>query len=118
MSENMIYLPEAWRVLGTPRFGEMLKDELESLSVEQLPLQQCMTRSSYVLEQKPDVVILATEDRNAEIYIRVGICFSGVIAGCSCADDPTPVEPIPEYCELLLCMNRQTGYITVDRIAS
>ena len=32
--------------------------------------------------------------------------------------DPTPVEPITEYCELLLRMNKQTGYITIKQDAS
>jgi len=118
MSENMLYLPETWRSLDTPRFDEILKDELESLSVEQLPLQQCMRQCNHVLEQRPAVMILGTDDIDDERQIRIGVFFNGLIAGCSCADDPTPVEPITEYCELLLRMNKQTGYITINQAES
>jgi len=116
--EGMLYLPGAWRALATSRFREILKDELESLPVEQLPLQQCMRQCNHVLEQKPDVLILGSDDIDAEILVRIGVFFSGIIAGCSCADDPTPVEPITEYCELLLRMNKRTGYITVEQMTS
>lgn len=117
-SGDMLYLPAAWHALATPRFDKILKAELESLSVEQLPLQQCMSQCNHVVEQKPDILILGADDIDDEKHIRIGVFFSGLIAGCSCADDPTPVEPITEYCEFLLRMNKQTGYITIKQAAS
>ena len=38
-----------------------------------------------------------------------GIFYTGVVAGCSCADDPTPVEEQHEYCEVLIEINRATA---------
>jgi hypothetical protein len=114
MTDDVMYLPEAWRALGTARFAEMLKDELESLSVEQLPLQQCMSRGSHVTEQRMQVVILGISDDGDDMDIRIGVFFDSIIAGCSCADDPTPIDAIPEYCELLLRMNKRTGYVVIS----
>ena len=116
--EGALYLPETWRALATPRFDEILQDELESLPVEQLPLQQCMRQCNYVLDLRPDILILGTDDIDNEMQIRIGVFFSGLIAGCSCADDPTPIEPLAEYCELLLRMDKQTGYTTINQMAS
>ena len=83
-----------------------------------LPLQQCMRQCNYVLELRPDILVLGMDDFAEEMQIRIGVFFSGIIAGCSCADDPTPVEPLTEYCELLLRMDKQTGYITINQMAS
>lgn len=112
--EYILYLPGAWQSLDTPRFSEILKQELQSLSLERLPLQQCMRQSSHILDHGMQVLILGMTDMDAERHIRIGVFFSGIIAGCSCADDPTPVEPINEYCELLLRMNKSTGRINVE----
>ena len=35
--------------------------------------------------------------------------ISGIIAGCSCADDPTPVDTTTEYCELQLEIDRESA---------
>jgi hypothetical protein len=115
MSDDVIYLPEAWRTLGTGRFSEMLRDELEALSVEQLPLQQCMTQGSHVPEQRMQVAILGMKDAGADMHIRIGVFFNSIVAGCSCADDPTPIEPLSEYCELLLRMDKRSGYVVVTQ---
>ena len=52
----------------------------------------------------------------AQIHAKVGIFFGGILAGCSCADDPTPVEPQTEYCELLLTLDRTSGKAAVELI--
>ena len=51
---------------------------------------------------------------------RIKKCNSGymffdtsLIAGCSCADDPTPVEPQPEYCEVELQIEKATGLTAI-----
>ena len=36
-----------------------------------------------------------------------------MLAGCSCADDPTPVEEISQYCEVRLDIDKTTAETTV-----
>jgi len=46
---------EAW---GTPVFRDVLKAALEQLGVEQLPLQQGLSQSSYACDDNITVVII------------------------------------------------------------
>jgi hypothetical protein len=52
-------------------------------------------------------MVIASEADGDRIRVRVGVFFSGIVAGCSCADDPTPVEAQNEYCELLVDIDRR-----------
>lgn len=102
----MIHLPDALKAWGTPEFRAALKQELELLEPGSLPLQEGLSTSSYALDDQVSAVLIAATERPDSIQARVGIFYHGVIAGCSCADDPTPVEPQNEYCELLLDIDR------------
>ncbi len=96
----MISLAKSLRAWGTPEFTAALKHELESLRGDQLLLQRELVQSSYALDDPHTVILIAVDDGATTIRARVGVFFSGIIAGCSCADDPTSVEPVNEYCEL------------------
>lgn len=97
----MIHLPDSLRAWGTPEFPAVLKRELAK-HADELPLQQALSGTSAVADEPVTVVLLAVQADETTIRAKVGIFFSGILAGCSCADDPTPVEPQTEYCELLL----------------
>ena len=90
---------DAW---GSPEFRETLKQEIERLPGDQLPLQQGLSVSSYALTDQFSATILDVSDDAKFIHVKAGIFYSGIIAGCSCADDPTPVDEQTEYCEILL----------------
>ena len=109
----MITLPQSRDAWGTPKFETTLKKELELLPVDHLPLQQCLKVGSYVLDEKRSVMILSTVDAGDLVRIKIGIFYSSVIAGCSCADDPTPVEAVNEHCELWLDLDKRTGIAEV-----
>ncbi len=79
------------------------------LPIDQLPLQQGLKAGSYILDEQRSVMVLSVVDDGDLIRARVGVLYSGVIAGCSCADDPTPVEAANEYCELWLALDKRTG---------
>jgi hypothetical protein len=93
----------------------VLKRELEA-QAGQLPLQQALANSSTVFGDRIEVMVIASEADGDRIRARVGVFFSGIVAGCSCADDPTPVEAQNEYCELLVDIDRRTAAADV-RIA-
>ncbi|MCI0506517.1 MAG: hypothetical protein L0Z73_10460 [Gammaproteobacteria bacterium] len=109
----MIQLPESINAWGTPEFNDVLKGEVEQLGVEPLPLQQGLSASNYALNNKITVMIINVSELSGLIRVKAGIFYSGIIAGCSCADDPTPVGENSEYCEVQIDINKETAEATV-----
>jgi len=83
------------------------------MGAEQLPLQQGLSSSSYALDDKLQVRIIGISEGADFIHAKLGIFYTGIIAGCNCADDPTPVEEQNEYCEVQLDIDKMTGETTV-----
>lgn len=113
----MIRLTQSLTAWGTPDFEGVLKAEIERLGAEQLPLQQGLTTSSYALDDKLNVRIIRVSEEAGFIRAKAGIFYTGIIAGCSCADDPTPVEEQNEYCEVQLDINKTTAETTVSLLS-
>lgn len=113
----MAHFPETLNAWGTADFDATLKKEIEALSAGQLPLQQGLSAGSYALGEEIEAMVIAAHERDGFIHARVGIFYSGILAGCSCADDPTPVEPQPEYCEVQIDIDRRTGAATINLLA-
>jgi len=113
----MIRLPAALGAWNLPEFMPVLKLEIEQLGGGRLPLQQGLTASSHALDNQFEAMIIAAADEAGFIRARVGVFFSGIITGCSCADDPTPVEPQNEYCELLFAIDKATAETTITLLA-
>jgi len=109
----MIRLPAALNAWNSPQFMAVLKREIEQLDGGLLPLQQGLTASSHALDDCFDALIISVADESGFICAKVGVFFSGIITGCSCADDPTPVEPQNEYCELIFAIDKATAETTV-----
>ena len=105
----MIQLTKALNAWGTPAFKQILKNEIEQLDVELLPLQQGLSQSSFASGEDLSVMIISVSERPDIIGARVGIFYSGIIAGCNCADDPTPVDKNAEYCEVQFDINKLTA---------
>jgi len=109
----MIRLIQSLNAWGSAEFAGTLKRELEQLAADQLPLQQGLARGSHVAEAPFKVMIIGVVEEADVLRARVGVLYSGIIAGCSCADDPTPVDTHSEYCELRLVIDRRTAEATV-----
>lgn len=104
----MIHLPDAARAWGTAGFADALKREL-SAQAAALPLQQAVAATSVALDGGVEIMLIAARAEEGCIVARVGVFFSGIVAGCGCADDPTPLEAQPEYCELALTIDRTSA---------
>lgn len=113
----MIRLSKALNAWGTPDFEDVLKNEIARMDASQLPLQQGLTTSSYALDDPIRAMIIAVSESEHFIHAKAGIFYSGIIAGCNCADDPTPVEAQNEYCEVLLDISKTTAEATVTLAA-
>lgn len=99
----------AW---GSAEFETVLKQELAD-AAEALPLQQALKVGSQVTAAPITVVMHDVSAVEKLIYVRAGIFYASVIAGCSCADDPTLVGENSEYCEMQLEIDRETAVVTV-----
>ena len=109
----MIRLSRSLAACGTPELRDTLRQEIEALGAGDLPLQQGLSAGSYALDRDLRVMILAVAEEPASIRVRAGVFFSSIIAGCSCADDPTPIDEQSEYCEVHLDIDRANGETTV-----
>ena len=105
----MVTLADSVDAWGTSRFTDVLKRELGEMGADQLPLQQGMTAGSHAVDTRISVMIISVADAPEHIHVRAGIFYTGIIAGCSCADDPTPVDEQAEYCEVRLEIDKQTA---------
>lgn len=108
----MITLTKTVAAWGTPDFENTLKEELQEIAIEQLPLQEGLTQGSHVGDGNITVVILNVSESEDLIRAKTGVFYAGVIAGSCCADDPTPMCEHPEYCEVVFTINKITGEAT------
>ena len=113
----MLYLNLSLQAWNTPAFNDVLLKEICSLDAATLPLQQGLSSSSYATADKLSAMILNIDNDDCEIIVKAGLFYTGVIAGCSCADDPTPVEENNEYCEVLFRINKRTAETNVSLIS-
>ncbi|MES9972332.1 MAG: hypothetical protein ABW092_20055 [Candidatus Thiodiazotropha sp.] len=113
----MIHLPKALNAWNVDDFNTILKGELESIDPGELPLQQGLTLSSMVSAEPFNVIVIDSKEASATIHCKVSIIYSGIIAGCSCADDPTPLDLQTEYCELLLAIDKLSAETQVELIS-
>ena len=111
--QPMIQLTKSLKAWGSPSFQDVLKDEIEHLDAAALPLQQGLSQGSYASPDGISVMIISTIEEPDCIRAKTGIHFSGIIAGCNCADDPTPVDGHPEYCEVQFDIDRKTAVTTI-----
>lgn len=108
-----IELPAVIAYRHSPRVAEVLKRELEKIQGDRLPLQQGLARSSVAQTDDFGVTVLSISPEPDGLQAKVGIMYRGLIAGCSCADDPGPDASVDEYCELEL-MIRENGDTSIS----
>ncbi len=92
-----------------PDFKNALKNEIQNIDSTLLPLQQGLSLSSYVGTSAFSAVILNVKEESNFIQVKAGIFYTGIIAGCSCSDDPSPTDEQNEYCELQFSINKDTA---------
>lgn len=102
-------LPRTLAAWGRADFPAIFKAELEAQDGRLLPLQQGLSQSSYAITEGFTAIIQGVVEQPEALLARVGIAYRGIIPGCSCADDPTPMNELSEYCELEISINRQSA---------
>jgi hypothetical protein len=112
----MTILNNALSAWGAPNFVEILKQEVAQLGADHLPLQQGLTTGNYVSDAPITVSIHSAKEVDTVIRVRAGIFYQGIIGGCSCTDDPTPISDINEYCEVQLDIDRTSAVTLVTLV--
>ena len=100
----------AW---GTPKFKTVFRHEIEQLSVNELPLQQGLRIGSHALDDDIQAMILNVQETESVIQVKAGIFYKAIIAGCSCSDDPTPIDECNEHCEVMIEINKESAEATI-----
>ena len=109
----MLQLTRSANAWGTPAFEAVFKRELQQLGADCLPLQQGLSASSVALDSGIDVMVKRVSDDAGAIRVKAGIFYAGIVAGCSCADDPTPVSENTEYCEVQVVIDKATAAASI-----
>ena len=112
----MIRLNQALRAWGSPDFKAVLKQEIAN-AANHLPLQQGLSSGNYVTDDPVTVMVNSVAEMENIIRVRAGIFYQGVLGGCSCADDPTPISESNEYCEVQLDIDKTTAETAVTLIS-
>lgn len=113
----MLQLTTVLNALGTSAFAETFKRAIVEMDSTLLPLQQALAQSSYTDGANRSVSILDISDEPGIIRVKAGIFYTGIIPGCSCADDPTPMNEISEYCEVFFSIDKVTAETLVELVA-
>ena len=111
-TQPMIRLDKVLSAWSTPEFQSVLKNEMERMDAQALPLQQGLARGNCVGDDDFSVMIISATEIPNGIRAKAGIIYTGIIAGCSCADDPTPVDGHTEYCEVQVDIDMATAETT------
>jgi len=114
---EMIRLTKTLNAWGTPDLKDILKKEIEQLDAGQLPLQQGLSTGSYAIDGKLNAMIIGVFEEAGFIRVKAGIFYSGIIASCSCANDPTLINEESEYCVVQLDIDKQTAETTIALLA-
>jgi len=96
----VIRLPKTLSAWQTPALKAVFEQEIKTLELSLLPLVRAMSRGSQIAVDEIGVMLISSAESGSSIQVKAGIFFSSVIAGCSCADDPTPLDVNAEYCEM------------------
>ena len=91
----------AWtRGADSSALRDALDQDIRALDEKLLPLQQGLRQSSIALSHSLSSTILEAVLDGEYLTIRAGLFYTGIIAGCNCADDPGPADELNEYCEV------------------
>lgn len=93
-------LPLTLAAWNTPEFRAVFTREADAIDPGLLPLQQGLAQASSVADEPFRTMLIAAEETATGLRVKAGVFYAGFVGGCSCADDPTPLESQPEYCVL------------------
>ncbi len=115
--QSMMRLDKTLSAWSTPGFADVFKQEVARLDADDLPLQQGLSNSNSVADGPVTVMIHRVAEMEDMIQVQAGIFYQGIISGCNCSDDPSLVNEVNEYCEVLFVIDKSTAATTVALVA-
>jgi hypothetical protein len=109
----MVNLKNSLQFWRAEDFQGNVKREIEDIDPSLLPLQQGLSQGSHVVDEPIKAMIIKISEEKDSVKVKAGIFFQSIIAGCSCSDDPTPIDTNQEYCELEFIIDISSGEATV-----
>ena len=114
----MLILERSIKAWNTSDFNDVFKSEVSKLDERTLPLQAGLSYSSIAISDNLSATVLESRkvcsDGNDYIHVKAGLFYEGMIAGCNCSDDPSPIDKTTEYCEAIFRIDMQTAQTTVS----
>lgn len=105
----MLKLEKSLAAWQSDNFKQIVREEIGGLDETSLPLQEGLSRANYVDASDLSVLILRITEHETQIQVKTGIFYQGIIAGCNCSDDPSPMPSHTEYCEILFEIDKKTA---------
>ena len=112
----MLILTRTLYAKDSADLAAIFKQELAQQDRAHLPLQQGLRHGSSVLDTPLTVLMHGAHMTPQQLHIHAGIFYQSVTAGCSCADDPTPLNVHTEYCEVQVLIDTRDAQTTVQLI--
>jgi len=102
----MIKLTDSLKNWGSENFKKVLKQEIEALGNDVLPLNQATCQGGLADDSNISALINSVTENETQLLIKVGVFFNEIVAGCNCGDDPASENT---YCELLVSIDKSTA---------
>ncbi len=109
----MLSLPEALSAWDSESFAQTLQEEVERLAPGTLPLDKCLARGDSVDDARLTARVLQYSADEDAVRAKVGIFFTEILAGCSCGEEPMPLDA---YCVLQVRIDRRTAEAVFEAI--
>ncbi|MCB1758921.1 MAG: hypothetical protein KDI68_03955 [Gammaproteobacteria bacterium] len=114
--EGALAFPASLRAWDGASFRQQFERECGALNPLLLPLREGMRYGNQVVTDDWRPLYLGAGADENHLHVKAGVFFGSVVGGCSCADDPTPLDVGNEYCELLFTIERRSGTARVSLI--
>ena len=108
---KMAKLDIAMQHWNTDEFPEALVRELQALHPDVLLLHKAGNWGGPRDSDDFNITVLNITNDEQQVHARIGVFFTEIIAGCSCGDEPAPING---YCELLLRINKSTAETQIE----
>lgn len=109
------HLPKTLAAWPDGELVTILNEELAAADPAWLAPERLLARGSHVVS-RPRFIILGSQADDKRVTLHLGVFFQSVIAGCACADDPTPEDRIEEYGELRLTLDRHDAHAEIEPV--
>ncbi len=91
---------------------QALRDELRALPDDALPLQRSLRHGSIALKNELEPLIYACRRTGDDFEMDCELFYHSIVAGCQCADDPSPDERLTESVRLRMRLAAPQGEVS------